>query len=372
MAHTPAVVLTHITKSFHGRSVVEDLSLTVARGEFFSLLGPSGTGKTTVLRLCAGFETPDVGTIEIDGRSMADVPPHRRPVNTVFQSYALFPHLTVEDNVGFGLRMQSVPSAERTQRVGDALMLLKLDPLRARLPSRLSGGEQQRVAIARAIVNRPAVVLLDEPMSALDEPLRQAMLVDLQEIQRRLGTTFVCVTHHQQEALAVSDRVGVMQAGRLVQVGTPREVYEQPASRFVAEFLGQANVLTGPLVSTQAGGRALSVPGVALPLRVPVYGAPGTAALSAGQRATLVVRPDVVRFASSDTVPQDQNVLHAQVESVRYGGATWHYRLRVAGQALWMLTVPTGGVSDPPHRPGARMVIQWAVAQSSLLPEAFE
>ncbi len=366
MAPNHAIVLNQVSKTFAGRLIVDRVSLAIGRGEFFSLLGPSGTGKTTVLRLCAGFEQPDDGTIEIDARPMAGVPPHHRPVNTVFQSYALFPHLNVEENIGFGLQMQRVPTAERNARVEEALALLKLESLRRRMPSRLSGGEQQRVAIARAVVNRPSVVLLDEPMAALDEPLRQAMLVELQGIQRRLGTTFVCVTHHQEEALAVSDRVAIMQAGRILQVGTPQEVYERPAARFVAEFLGRANVLSGTVAREPDGTLGLSVEGVARPLRISEATAGGC---SPGARATLVVRAECVRLSMHRLPDGAANDLPARIESVRYGGALWHMTLRLAGHVSWSITVPNDGTPTAGFQPGAEVVVHWPVVQSILLPE---
>lgn len=366
MADHPAVVLNQISKSFGGRQVVDRLSLEIGRGEFFSLLGPSGAGKTTLLRLCAGFDQPDAGTIQIDGRSMAGVPPHHRPVNTVFQDYALFPHLSVEDNVCFGLEMQRVPKAERMRRVVDALTLLKMDHLRARFPGHLSGGEQQRVAIARAVVNRPAVVLLDEPMAALDEPLRQAMLVELKGIQRRLRTTFLCVTHHQEEALAVSDRVAVMQGGRLIQSGTPQDVYEHPADRFVAEFLGRSNFLTGVVVSGRDGSLALAVEGLDSPILLPLASGRG---VRQGSRSTVVVRSECVRLSEGRSVGGNANVVPARIESVRYGGSVWHYTLQIAGQAPWSASSPNDGASDQIFAPGADVFVSWASTQSTLLPE---
>src|SRR3989454_1693408 len=228
----------------HGTTVaVDHLSLTIRKGEFFAILGPSGSGKTTTLRLLAGFEQPDAGEISIEGQPMQGVPPNHRPVNLVFQNYALFPHMTVAQNVAFGLEMKGLPSAEIGPRVAEALEMVRLVGKQDRLPSQLSGGEQQRVALARALVNRPAVLLLDEPLGALDKQLRLEMEVELKALQERVGITFVCVTHDQEEALTMSDRLAVMHHGRLLQVGTPEEIYTAPASAFVASFSGVANSL---------------------------------------------------------------------------------------------------------------------------------
>ncbi|MGH9894973.1 MAG: ABC transporter ATP-binding protein, partial [bacterium] len=233
---------------YHGPTLaVDHVSLSVRRGEFFSILGPSGAGKTSILRLLAGFDQPDGGAIRIEGRPMQGVPPNQRPVNLVFQSYALFPHLSVFDNVAFGLRMRKVTGTEIAVRVPEALAMVRLTGKQHRNPSQLSGGEQQRVALARALVNRPAVVLLDEPLGALDQQLRQEMQVELKTIQEQVGITFLYVTHHQEEALTMSDRVAVMHHGRLLQIGPPREIYESPACTFVAGFIGVSNRLVGHL-----------------------------------------------------------------------------------------------------------------------------
>ena len=232
-----------VTKSFTGQTILQNTDLQVKRGEFFSLLGPSGCGKTTLLRLLAGFEQPDTGAISLGDLRLDLLPPHRRPVNLVFQKYALFPHLNVRQNVAFGLEMKKVPSLEIRSRVDEALSLVRMDSFADRSISTLSGGQQQRVALARAIVNRPEVLLLDEPLSALDLKLRQQMHVELIELQKRLGSTFIFVTHDQEEALTLSDRIAVMNHGVIEQVGTPREIYENPSSAFVARFIGSVNEL---------------------------------------------------------------------------------------------------------------------------------
>jgi len=237
------VVLSRVRKSFGAVVAVDDVSMSIARGSIVSLLGPSGCGKTTTLRLVAGFERPDAGEVAIRGARVNDVPPYRRDFGMVFQSYALFPHLTVADNVGFGLRMRHVPREERRRLVAEALALVKLEGFADRQPRQLSGGQQQRVALARAIVFKPAVLLLDEPLGALDKMLREEMQVELRQLQQRLAITTVFVTHDQEEALTLSDRVAVMRGGRIEQVGAPREIYERPATEFVAGFLGASNFL---------------------------------------------------------------------------------------------------------------------------------
>lgn len=233
-----------VTKRFGDHTAVDGITLAIREGEFFALLGPSGCGKTTLMRLLAGFETPDEGRILLDGQDIAGLPPHRRPVHMMFQSYALFPHLTVAGNIAYGLR--GLPKAEAADRVAEMLALVKLERLAARKPHQLSGGQQQRVALARALAPRPRILLLDEPLGALDRKLREETQGELVALQRRLGLTFVVVTHDQDEALAMADRLAVMQAGHVAQIGAPREVYERPATRAVAEFLGEVNVLAHP------------------------------------------------------------------------------------------------------------------------------
>ncbi|KLK91166.1 polyamine ABC transporter ATP-binding protein [Microvirga vignae] len=242
-----------VARHFGAVRAVDGLDFDIRAGEFFSMLGPSGSGKTTCLRLIAGFEQPDAGTISIFGEPVAGVPPYRRAVNTVFQDYALFPHLNVLDNVTYGLRIRGMGRAERERLGREALALVKLVGFEARRPQQLSGGQRQRVALARALVNRPKVLLLDEPLGALDLKLREEMQVELKALQRSLGLTFIFVTHDQGEALSMSDRVAVFNAGRIVQVGTPEEIYERPQARFVAEFVGGSNVL-GPDVAARFGG----------------------------------------------------------------------------------------------------------------------
>ena len=251
------IELVNLTKTYDKAPVLKGINLSIERGEFFSLLGPSGCGKTTTLRLIGGFESADEGEVRIDDVDMVDVPPENRPVNTVFQSYALFPHLSVADNVGFGLRFQKASKAEITTRVGDALELVRLSSYGKRKAHQLSGGQQQRVALARALVLRPKVLLLDEPLGALDAKLRKTLQVELRALHQDVGITFVYVTHDQEEALTMSDRMAVMNEGEIEQIGTPKETYEEPASAYVADFLGVANLLPGEgqLIGPRAGQR---------------------------------------------------------------------------------------------------------------------
>jgi putative spermidine/putrescine transport system ATP-binding protein len=248
----PDIRLSSLVKRYGDVAAVDGIDLDVRRGEFFTLLGPSGSGKTTTLRLIAGFERPDAGTVELAGTDVSDRPPFARDVNTVFQDYALFPHMSVADNVAYGLRIRKVPKSERTRRVAEALEMVRLPDLGGRRPAQLSGGQRQRVALARAIVNRPQVLLLDEPLGALDLKLRQQMQVELKSIQQDVGITFVYVTHDQEEALTMSDRLAVFNDGRIEQIGAPAEVYEHPGSEFIAGFVGVSNVL-------ERGGRRFTI-----------------------------------------------------------------------------------------------------------------
>ena len=284
-----AVELTGVTKQFGDFVAVHDLDLQIRDGEFFSLLGPSGCGKTTTLRMIAGFEQPTMGEVYIHGQPVAGIPPYRRPVNTVFQSYALFPHMTVAQNVAFGLEMKKVTRPEIERRVAEALELVQLRQMENRRPRQLSGGQQQRVALARALVNRPEVLLLDEPLGALDLKLRKAMQLELKQIQGEVGITFVYVTHDQEEALTMSDRIAVMDAGLVQQVGDPRDIYEHPNNRFVADFIGETNFVTGRVAEL---GDMVTVDLGDLPVR----GSADGRSLSLGQAITLAIRPEKINL----------------------------------------------------------------------------
>ncbi|MFZ5757558.1 MAG: spermidine/putrescine ABC transporter ATP-binding protein PotA [Pseudomonadota bacterium] len=328
----PATVvrLRGVAKSFDGKPVLAGLDLDIRHGEFLTLLGPSGCGKTTVLRLIAGFEQPDHGSIEIAGRDVSALAPDARHVNTVFQSYALFPHMTVQQNVAFGLEMKKVPKAEITARVAETLAVVRLAGLEGRRPHELSGGQQQRVALARALVNRPQVLLLDESLSALDYKLRKQMQVELKALQRQLGITFVFVTHDQEEALAMSDRVVLLNAGRIAQSGPPREIYERPANLFVAQFVGEANIFSGTLLSVDAGPMPpgscqwntgghcarVTVAGTGFHVRVPQP-------WPAGTRVNIVVRPEDMRiYSQGEHMPDGQPYFTGRIVERTYKGVT--------------------------------------------------
>jgi len=318
---TGAVSLSGLTKTFGDEVAVDGLDLEIGPGEFFSLLGPSGCGKTTTLRMIAGFEQPDAGTIHVDGRSLAEVAPHKRPVNTVFQSYALFPFLNVEDNVAFGLRYQHATRREARRRVGEALEHVQMGTYAQRKPHQLSGGQRQRVALARALVLEPMVLLLDEPMGALDAKLRKQLQIELRELQREIGTTFVYVTHDQEEALTMSDRLAVMHQGHVMQVGTPSEVYSQPASSYVASFLGSTNLFAATVTEVRADGLVCRVG--------PHDLAVGTCehAPAVGDDVHVMVRPERVEVSPVEgeerrsTADAGGNLLSARVESLVFRGA---------------------------------------------------
>lgn len=318
------VELLDVTKVFeNGVVAVDRVSLQIYQGEFFSLLGPSGCGKTTTLRMIAGFEHPSAGEVLIEGRRMGHTPPFRRNVNTVFQNYALFPHMTVFDNVAFGLRMKRIPRDEIACRVREALHLVRLSGMEERYPRQLSGGQQQRVALARALVNRPRVLLLDEPLGALDLKLRKEMQLELKHLQMTVGITFIYVTHDQEEALTMSDRIAVMNAGRVLQVGTPMEIYERPASRFVADFIGESNFLRG---TVQGASSAAAT--VVIADRFPVE-VPADRQLTVGQQVTVAVRPEKVRLVPIEA-PGTNGLLHGRIEEVIYIGTDTFYVVRVS------------------------------------------
>jgi spermidine/putrescine transport system ATP-binding protein len=298
-AHTvPAIGLDGVAKEFHSRgetvTAVRGIDLAIRAGEFFSMLGPSGCGKTTTMRMIAGFEEPTRGTVRLDGRDVTAAPPNKRDVNMVFQSYALFPHMSVFENVAFGLRRKSVPKDQITRQVGEMLEIVDLTGREQRRPRELSGGQQQRVALARALVNHPKALLLDEPLGALDLKLRQAMQVELKRIQREVGITFVYVTHDQNEALTMSDRIAVMKDGVIEQLGPPREIYEHPATRFVAGFIGTSNLLTGTLARVTDDQGIIEVS----PDERIVVPAAGRDRLRAGQEIELTVRPEKIELAA--------------------------------------------------------------------------
>jgi putative spermidine/putrescine transport system ATP-binding protein len=303
----PAVRLAGLVKRYGDVAAVAGLDLDIADGEFFSMLGPSGSGKTTTLRMIAGFETPNEGSIVLGGKDVTALPPFERDVNTVFQDYALFPHMSVGDNVAYGLVVRKVPKAERVRRVGEMLELIQLRGYEKRKPGQLSGGQRQRVALARALVNRPRLLLLDEPLGALDLKLRESMQIELKQIQNEVGITFIYVTHDQEEALTMSDRIAVFNAGRIEQVGRPAELYERPATRFVAGFVGTSNLISGDVAEAITG-----------------------------RRGTFTVRSEKIRLVEPETATDgDDYAADGRIESVVYLGSDTRYHVALeAGSSL--------------------------------------
>jgi spermidine/putrescine transport system ATP-binding protein len=354
--HGASVELSRVFKSFGHHAVVRDVSLRIERGEFFSLLGPSGCGKTTTLRLIAGFERPDSGELLYDGERHRDVPAYAREVNLVFQHYALFPHMTVERNVAFGLEMQQVSATDIQRRVRDTLELVHLNGFENRYPRELSGGQQQRVALARAIVTEPSILLLDEPLGALDLKLRRAMQLELKALQRRLGLTFIHVTHDQDEALAMSDRIAVMHHGRVLQVGTPDEIYERPATRFVAEFIGESNLFEGRESGRDGVSAVMDVQGVTVRVGANGSGAP----------TLLAIRPE--KISLSATVTTADNCVPGVVEDSLYLGTDTQYSIRVAPQ--WLLTVREQNLGHAHYGRGETVYASWRADAAT--PVAFD
>ena len=357
-----AIELKEVSKHFGRVVAVDTVSLSIGDGEFFSLLGPSGCGKTTTLRLIAGFELPTEGDVYIDGQLQGETPPYRRPVNTVFQNYALFPHMTVFQNVAFGLEMRKVPKEEIRQRVLGALEMVQLPGMENRKPAQLSGGQQQRVALARALVNRPKVLLLDEPLGALDLKLRKAMQLELKALQDRVGITFIYVTHDQEEALTMSDRIAVMNRGRVLQVGTPAEIYEQPADRFVADFIGETNFLEGQVQEMRAGEVAVVVDGV-LTLYVPIP----PLSPPASERVTVAIRPEKISLHAQ---PPDQRAVPGMVQEVVYTGTDTRYLVQLTEKTVVNVRRQNVDLGTAVGFPvGARVYLHWQPESARLLSE---
>jgi spermidine/putrescine transport system ATP-binding protein len=350
--NSASVELRNVSKRFGGFTAVDNLSLTLGSGEFFTLLGPSGCGKTTTLRMIAGFEQPSGGEIRIEGEDVAGLPPHKRPTNTVFQSYALFPHLSVEDNVAFGLKRRKVGKDEIAERVAAELKRVGLSKEARRKPAQLSGGMQQRVALARALVNLPKVLLLDEPLGALDLKLRKGLQVELKRIQREVGITFVYVTHDQEEALTMSDRIAVMNRGRVEQVDNAEEVYERPTTTFVAGFIGVSNLMPGTV--SRAGMVKLDS-GPEVPAN--------TASLGPGQGCAAVVRPEKLRIElSGETAPSDGSPrVEGVVESSIYLGTATQIVVDLGADVRMTVLVPNADEAERQQLPGggARVVLSW-------------
>jgi len=325
-----AVQLLNVSRRFGSVQAAANLSIEIADGEFFSLLGPSGSGKTTCLRLIAGFEQPDSGSIRIHGVEAAGLPPYRRDVNTVFQDYALFPHMNVRDNVAYGLKVRGVSKAQRHKQAEEALEMVALGGFGGRKPTQMSGGQRQRVALARALINRPRVLLLDEPLGALDLKLREQMQGELKKLQRQLGITFVFVTHDQGEALSMSDRVAVFNQGRIEQVDTPRALYQQPATEFVAEFVGTSNLLRGELAQQLTGSRA-----------------------------SFAIRPEYIELFDNAPAADGFLQLSGRLQQIQYQGASTRYEVLLPSGQLFTVTRASGPQGSEPLQLGQPLTLRW-------------
>ncbi len=329
-AAKPLIRIDNVTKRFGDVVAVDNLSLDIFEREFFCLLGPSGCGKTTLMRMLAGFEQPSEGTITLGGRDLAGVPPYRRPVNMMFQSYALFPHMSVERNIGFGLRQDGLPKAEIAARVEEMLRLVQLERLAKRYPGQLSGGQRQRVALARALAKRPRLLLLDEPLAALDKKLREETQFELMDLQHTLGMTFVVVTHDQEEAMTMADRIAVMDQGRIAQVATPGEIYEQPRTRFIAEFVGDVNILDGRVRGQQNGLWTVGCASAQAALIID----DADEVLQEGQSVAIAVRPEKMLIHREEPAPGSHNVFAGEVWDIGYLGDWTIYRIKLASGAI--------------------------------------
>jgi spermidine/putrescine transport system ATP-binding protein len=355
-----AIALRGVSKSFGGVGAVDDVTLEIAEGEFFSMLGPSGCGKTTTLRMIAGFEAPDAGSVVLQGMDVTSVPANRRPVNMVFQQYALFPHMSIYDNVAFGLRVQHVPRHEHRERIRELLRIVALEGLEARRPKQLSGGQQQRVALARALVNRPAALLLDEPLGALDVKLRKHMQLELKRIQHELGTTFVYVTHDQEEALAMSDRIAVMNGGKVEQTGSPREIYDRPISAFVADFIGSLNALD-VTIDELVGTYSVSRFGDSERVVVSVG-----AGHHPGENVRVAVRPEQVQIGTtSRTVPEQGSRLEGTIVELVYLGM--YTQFHVETKAGRIVSHRLADESLAGLERGSKVTVSWEPEQAAVL-----
>jgi putrescine transport system ATP-binding protein len=321
----PQIVIESVNKTFGAFTAVDSINLKIFKGEMFALVGASGCGKTTLLRMLAGFATPTGGRIVIEGVDMTHVPPHERPVNMMFQSYALFPHMTVEDNIGYGLRRLKLDGKAQAQRIRDALDMVQLAPMARRKPHQLSGGQRQRVALARALIRRPKVLLLDEPLSALDKKLREQTQFELMNIQAQVGITFVFVTHDQDEAMALSTRIAVMNRGQVIQVGTPSEIYEFPQSRFVADFIGTTNLFEGVVSGSRPGHLLVNSPEAGCEIVVDESGRFGS-----GQRVWVALRPEKIRLSKQPLGGERINQVKGVVAELGYLGNRSTYRIKTA------------------------------------------
>ncbi|KJC57824.1 ABC transporter ATP-binding protein [Bradyrhizobium sp. LTSPM299] len=364
----PLLRIESVAKSFGNFRAVDQLSLDICAGEFFALLGPSGCGKTTLLRMLAGFETPDEGRILLGGKDIAPVLPHERPVNMMFQNYALFPHLSVRDNIAFGLKRAGMARADIATRVAEMVALVKLEGMEKRKPDQLSGGQRQRVALARSLARRPQVLLLDEPLAALDKKLRESTQGELMELQRRLGTTFIIVTHDQEEAMTMADRIGVMDAGRLAQVATPRNLYEAPASRWIAEFVGDINLFNGQVVSRDHSRLTVST-SEAGSLVVSELWPPVTKDV-----VCVAIRPEKVKLsrrapASDEGGSHGINRLEGVVADANYLGGVTTYKVRLESGAMVRSSMANTARLDVDAYLAGQRVVAWFTADDCMVLE---
>ena len=357
----PAVAAENVTKIFGEGpdrvTALDRVSVQIRQNEFFTLLGPSGCGKTTLLRLIAGFEIPDLGLIHLDGQDITALPPHRRPVNTVFQSYALFPHMTVAENIGFGLEMLGQPQLEVDGTVARMLSMVRMEAMAGRRTDQLSGGQQQRVALARALAPNPKVLLLDEPLAALDLKLRKEMQIELKRLQNETGITFVFVTHDQEEALTMSDRVAVMSEGRILQIGSPREIYNHPAHRFVADFIGDINILPGQILSVSAEVMSVALaPNVTIEASCPKID-PCEGSVS------VAIRPESANIAQMGSQPGLEGV----IENIVYFGTATNFHIRLDGGEAFTVRTPSGTDTTLDFSIGDRAVVVLRAGQARIL-----
>jgi len=353
----------NVTKQFDGKLAVNDISLSIEQGEFFALLGPSGCGKTTLLRMLAGFEQPSAGRIVIDGADMTRVPPYERPVNMMFQSYALFPHMTVAQNVGFGLRQDGLDRGIIRDRVGEMLDLVQISALAGRKPSRLSGGEKQRVALARALVKQPKLLLLDEPLGALDRKLREQTQFELVRIQRQVGITFVVVTHDQDEAMSMATRIAVMESGKLRQVGTPGQIYETPNSRFVADFIGAVNMFSGKVTGHESGMLTVASPETGCVIEIA-----NTEPVPAGTEVAVAVRPEKISLARTAPEGDLANSVRGTLRDIAYLGEISIYRVELpSGATIRVSLLNAERLAGPGFARDENVWLSWSAAAGVLL-----
>jgi spermidine/putrescine transport system ATP-binding protein len=362
METTPAVELAHVWKRFETFEAVKDISLSIAQGEFFSMLGASGCGKTTTLRMIAGFEHPSEGDLRLAGSPVGGIPAHKRNVNMVFQNYALFPHMSVFENVAFGLEVKRTPRDEIRRRVGETLDSVHLIGMDRRRPSQLSGGQQQRVALARALVNRPTVLLLDEPLGALDQKLRKEMQLELKRLQREVGITFIYVTHDQEEALTMSDRIAVMNQGRVLQVADPRTLYNRPATRFVADFIGTTNFLEGVCKSVSQNVARISLD------QVGEISAHTSGEVAAGQAVTVAIRPEHLSLNASPDGDK-LNRLSGSIDDVIFVGNDTQCFVRLKNDQRIMVRFQNKAAIEVEWKAGQQVSVSWEIGSATLLKD---